>query len=142
MTEPRTSRPVVVTAAFLVGIGLLFFLMGAGFGVIGGLVAGSVPEGSPEADAGAASGAAIAVGVFYLGWGVVQAVAGAGVLAHRPWGRWLGLGVGVLGLGFYGLALVNGLAAGVVDGLNLVVVAGYGLAVLALATGGAHFRRT
>lgn len=145
MTSYPTSVLVVAGAAFLLVVGVLFALIGALFGVFAGLVVGGLgggidAEGSGAPIAGAVGGMAVVVGLAVLAWGIVQVVAGAGMLAHRRWGRVLGLIVGVVGLGFYGLALANGLAAGTVDLLNVAVVAGYALVALGLAVGAAHFR--
>ena len=142
-SRPATSLVVVGAAIFLLVAGGLVSLIGAMFGVLGGLVAGVAAE-APEW-VGAAAGGVVVIGLLVTVWGILQLVAGAAMLAHRPWGRRLGLGVGVAGLAFTGLSLANGLAAGVADsslGLSLVLVAGYGFTVLALAAGGEHFRRT
>lgn len=141
--RPATSLLVVGSAIFLLVAGGLVSLVGAMFGVLGGLVAGVATE--APGWVGAAAGGAVVFGLLVTGWGILQLVAGAAMLAHRPWGRRLGLGVGVVGLAFTGLSLANGLAAGVADsslGLSLVLVAGYGFTVLALATQREHFGRT
>lgn len=148
MTEERgssTSILVVLAAIFLLVAGLLWLVTGALFGVVGGLVAGL--EGAAGAGTGlfgATGGAVVVYGVAIMAWGIVELFAAAAMLARRGWGRVLGLVVGVVGLGFTGLSLVSALGGGeplASMGVNLVLVAGYGLTVLALATGGQHFRR-
>jgi hypothetical protein len=77
--------------------------------------------------------------------GVVQLLCGAGVLAHKSWGRWLGFVVALLGLLVslvavsVGLALAGGLTPAVI--VAVVLLVGYALIVLALLAGGRHFRR-
>jgi hypothetical protein len=139
-----TSRAVVLAAAFLLVASFLFVFTGAVFGMLGGFAAGSDGAGAGLEVPEAAASAVVALGVFVAGWGVVGIVAGAAMLVHRRWGRWLGLVVGVAGGAFTGLSLVRALAAGEPPAsllVNLALVAGYGLTVLALATGEAHFRR-
>ena len=77
--------------------------------------------------------------------GALQLIAGAGVMAHKSWGRWLGFLLAVLGLivsifAFsIGYAIAGGFTLSVIIGVVFIV--GYVLIVLALIGGGAHFRR-
>lgn len=136
---------VVLSAVFLLVAGLLWLVTGALFGVVGGLVAGveSVDGAVTGGFANASAGAVVVYGVAAVAWGIVEVVAAAAVLVHRGWGRTLGLVVGVIGLAFTGLSLAGALGGGeplASMGVTLVLVAGYGLTVLALAMGREHFR--
>ena len=77
--------------------------------------------------------------------GLLQLVAGAGVMAHRSWGRWLGVLLALIGLGVsifavsIAFALAGGFTVPVIIGVVLLV--GYALILLALVAGGGHFRR-
>jgi hypothetical protein len=140
-----TSLLVVLAALFLLVAGLLSLLTGALFGVLGGLVAGlETVDGDGTGLVGAAGGAVVLYGVAVMAWGILELLAASGMLVHRGWSRVLGLAVGVIGLAFTGLSLVTALASGeplASMGLNLVLVAGYALTVLALVTGREHFPR-
>lgn len=140
-----TSLLVVLAAIFLLVAGLLSLLTGALFGVLGGLVAGlESVDGAGTGLVGAAGGAVVVYGVAVMAWGILEIFAATGMLVHRAWGRVLGLAIGVIGLAFTGLSLVSALGGGeplASMGVNLVLVAGYGLTVLGLVTGGDHFQR-
>ncbi|MFH1475724.1 MAG: hypothetical protein ABIG85_07675 [Chloroflexota bacterium] len=147
MSEERrqpTSVLVVVAAVFLLVAGSLSLATGAIFGVVGGLVAGLEDvSGAGTGLFGATGGAVVAYGVAVVTWGILEIFAAAAMIAHRGWGRVLGLAVGAIGLAFTGLSLAGALGGGeplASTGIDLVLVAGYGLTVLALATGGGHFR--
>jgi hypothetical protein len=77
--------------------------------------------------------------------GVLQLVAGVGVMAHRSWGRWLGALMALIGLvvSIFAVSIAFALAGGftlpVIIGVVLLV--GYALILLALVAGGGHFRR-
>ena len=82
---------------------------------------------------------------FLIFIGVLQFISGAGVLAHKSWGRWLGFVLALLGLiaavfaVSIGLAVAGGVTPPVIIGVVLLV--GYALMLLALLAGGGHFRR-
>ncbi|HEY7023464.1 MAG TPA: hypothetical protein VH371_00740 [Candidatus Limnocylindrales bacterium] len=77
--------------------------------------------------------------------GALQLIAGVGVMAHKGWGRWLGLLLALFGLIIaifafsIGYAIAGGFTVPVIIGVVFLV--GYILIVLALIAGGAHFRR-
>jgi hypothetical protein len=73
--------------------------------------------------------------VFYLVLGAVQLLAGILVLARQPAGRWLGIALGVVGIGV-GIAIVSGSA---VNGLITILLNGF--VIYALAAFGSAFRR-
>jgi len=79
--------------------------------------------------------------VFVLG--LVHVVAAIGVLMHKGWGRLLGVVMATLGVLFGALTLAPALTVGEPGSLvfALLLVAGYGLVLLGLITGGSHFRR-
>jgi len=139
-----TSVLVVVAGVFLLVAGLLAIVTGALFGIVGGLVAGlESVDGTGTGVLSAAGGAAVLYGIAAVAWGVLQVFAAAAMLVHRGWGRVLGLVIGDVGLAFFGLSLAGALTSGeplASMGVNLVLVAGYGVTVLALVTGGEHFR--
>jgi hypothetical protein len=143
-----TSLLVVAAAIFLLVLGILTFGMGALL-LLGALLAagaGSV-EGVPGDVAASLGGFVAGFALLVLAWAVLEIVASIGMLGHRRWGRLLGLAIGGLGLAFAGLSLLTAVGAGDAGdgpsiGFNLILVAGYGLTVLALATAGEHFRRT
>jgi hypothetical protein len=148
---PRTTSILVVVAAiFLLVAGLLLLGMSAVLLLGSALFAGA--EGAAELEgmvgvelAEALAGIFAAVGVVALLASLLQVVGAFGMLAHRGWGRAIGLVVGVLGLLFWGLSFVAALGASADAGTSLaftgLFVAGYGLTVIACVTGGAHFRR-
>jgi hypothetical protein len=148
---PRsTSILVVVAAVFLLVAGLLLLGMSAllllGSALFAGAEGVAELEGMVGAElAGALAGIFAAVGVVALLASVLQVVGAFGMLARRSWGRAIGLVVGVLGLLFWGLSFVAALGAPADAGSSLaftgVFVAGYALTIVALVTGGAHFRR-
>lgn len=140
-----TSGLVVLAAVFLLVAGLLWLVTGALFGVLGGLVAGleSVDGAGTGGFFGATGGAVVVYGIAVVAWGIVEVFAAAAMLVRLGWGRALGLAIGVVGVAFTGLSLASALGSGeplASMGVTLVLVAGYGLTVLALVTGGAHFR--
>lgn len=148
---PRsTSIFVVLSAIFLILTGLLLLGMGSLLLLGSALFVGA--EGGAEFEelvggdlAGALAGIFAVVGAVAFGASLLQIVGAFGMLAHRGWGRAIGLVVGVLGLLFWGLSFVGALGAPADAGSSLgftgVLVAGYGLTVVALAGGAAHFRR-
>jgi hypothetical protein len=72
-------------------------------------------------------------------------VGAVGMFAHRGWGRVIGFVAGTLGMLLWGLSFFSALGAGAESGslaFSGILLAGYGLTVVALLTGGAHFRRT
>jgi hypothetical protein len=77
--------------------------------------------------------------------GIIQAIAGFGVMAHKSWGRWLGFLLALLGLVVavvatsVGYALARGFTVPVI--LAVVAVIGYIVILIALLAGGSHFRR-
>lgn len=143
--RPSTSILVVLAAIFLLVAGFLRLLTGAIFGVFGGLVAGlESVNGAGTGIFGAPGGAVAVYGLAQVAWGILELLAATAILVRRGWGRALGLVIGALGLAFTGLSLAGALGGGeplASMGVNLVLVAGYGLTVLALVTGGEHFRR-
>ncbi len=151
VAPPRsTSVLVVLSAIFLIVAGLLLLGMGSLLLLGSALFAGA--EGTAELEdlvggdlATALAGIFAVVGVVALAASLLQIVGAFGMLAHRTWGRAIGLVVGVLGLLFWGLSFVAALGAPADAGSSLgftgAFVAGYGLTVVALAGGGAHFRR-
>lgn len=148
MTEdrrPSTSILVVVAAIFLLLAGLLALLTGAVFGVFGGLVASlEGVNGTGTGIFGMAAGLVVVYGLVQAAWGILEIFAAVAMLVHRGWGRALGLVIGALGLAYTSLSLASALGGGeplASMGVNLVLVAGYGLTVLALVSGGEHFRR-
>jgi hypothetical protein len=72
---------------------------------------------------------------FYLVFGGVQLLAGVLVLARQPAGRWLGISLGVVGIGV-GIAIVSGSA---INGLVTILLNGF--VIYALAAFGSAFRR-
>jgi hypothetical protein len=77
--------------------------------------------------------------------GLLQLIAGVGVLAHKGWGRALGILLGILGLLVSvfavstALALAPGLSVPMLVAATLLI--GYAVILLALFAGGSHFRR-
>ncbi len=142
---PTTSVLVVVAGIFLLLAGILTFLLGTIFGLLGGLLAvvGTAEEGLGVF--GPLGGMVAGFSFLVVFWGLLEVVAAIGMFIHRGWGRALGLIVGVVGLLFAALAVLANVttadaqAGGV--GFSLVLLAGYGLTVLALVTGAEHFRR-
>jgi len=141
-----TSLLVVAAAVFLLILGILTFGMGTLL-LLAALLAGAGSvEGVPGDVAASLGGFVAGFALLVIAWAVLEIVASIGMLGHRRWGRLLGLAIGGLGLAFAGLSLVTALGAGDAGGgpsvgFNAALVAGYGLTVLALATGEAHFRR-
>ncbi len=142
---PSTSALVVVAGIFLLLAGILTFGFGVLFGLLGGLIAavGTSEEGFEVF--GPLGGVVAGFAFLVVFWGLLEVVAAIGMFAHRGWGRALGLIVGVVGvlftgLGLWGVAMGTDANAGGL-GVSLVLLAGYGLTVLALVTGGEHFRR-
>jgi hypothetical protein len=72
---------------------------------------------------------------FYLTLGGVQLVGGVLVLARQPAGRWLGIALGVVGIGV-GIAIVSGSS---INGLITILLNGF--VIYALAAFGSAFRR-
>jgi len=141
----RSTSPLVVLAAvFLLVAGLLWLVTGALFGVLGGLIAGPESvDGSGTGVFGASGGALAVYGLAVVAWGILGLLAATAMLVRRGWGRALGLVIGAIGLAFTGLSLASALGGGeslASMGVNLALVAGYGVTVLALVTGGEHFR--
>jgi hypothetical protein len=152
-----TSILVILAAAFLLISGLIVSLAGSllllGSAIFAGAQGVVELEGVFGGDIVAAfAGMFAVVAIVVLLWGVLEVVGALGIFARRSWGRAIGLVVGVIGLGFSGLSLLGAVGAGVgaepLAGptagelvMPVVIVAGYGLTVFALLTGGAHFRR-
>jgi hypothetical protein len=94
----------------------------------------------------AASVTSVLTGVFVtvLVLGIVHMMAAGGVFAHRGWGRWLGIVLGLIGtiVGVwltYRVAAADGRFASYVAPLAILIP--YGLTLLALLFPGDHFRR-
>lgn len=146
---PRTSVLVVLGGVFLLVVGLLTFGMG-GLLLLGSALF-SAADGTTELGAvvggdlaGAFAGMFAVVGAVTLLWGVLEMVGALGMFAHRGWGRAIGIVVGVLGLLFWGLSFLAALSSATDVGslaFTGLLLAGYALTVVALLTGGAHFRR-
>ena len=142
---PTTSVLVVVAGIFLLLAGILTFLLGAIFGLLGGLMAvvGTAEEGLGVL--GPLGGMVAGLSFLVVFWGLLEVVAAIGMFLHRAWGRALGLIVGVVGALFAALAVLANVTPGDAEaggvGFSLVLLAGYGLTVLALVTGAEHFRR-
>lgn len=142
---PTTSVLVVVAGIFLLLAGILTFLLGTIFGLLGGLLAvvGTAEEGLGIF--GPLGGMVAGLSFLVVFWGLLEVVAAIGMFIHRGWGRALGLIVGVVGALFAALAILANVTAGDAEtggvGFSLVLLAGYGLTVLALVTGAEHFRR-
>jgi hypothetical protein len=136
---------VVVAGIFLLLAGILTFLLGTIFGLLGGLLA---VVGTAEEDLGVLGplgGIVAGLSFLVIFWGLLEVVAAIGMFIHRAWGRALGLIVGVVGALFAALAVLANMTPGDAEtggvGFSLVLLAGYGLTVLALVTGAEHFRR-
>ena len=142
---PTTSVLVVVAGIFLLLAGILTFLLGTIFGLLGGLMAvvGTAEEGLGIF--GPLGGMVAGLSFLVVFWGLLEVVAAIGMFLHRAWGRALGLIVGVVGALFAALAVLANVTPGDAEaggvGFSLVLLAGYGLTVLALVTGAEHFRR-
>lgn len=147
---PRTSVLVVLAGIFLLVVGLLTLGMGGLLLLGSALVAGA--QGSAELEsvvggdlAEAFAGMFAVIGGVALLWGLFEIVGAVGMFAHRGWGRAIGLVAGVAGLLLWGLSFLSALGAGADGGASIaftgVLVAGYGLTVVALVSGGQHFRR-
>jgi hypothetical protein len=138
---------VVLAGLFLMLAGILTF----GFGALAGILGGALTIGASTAAGQEGAGLVGAFGGLVAGlafvvvfWGLLEIVASIGMFIHRGWGRALGLIVGVVGLLFTGLGLLGALGGNANAGgvaIAAVFVAGYALTVVALVTGGAHFRR-
>jgi hypothetical protein len=147
--RPRTSILVVLAGIFLLVVGLLTSGMG-GILLLGSALF-SAAEGTSELEtivggdlAGAFVGMFAVVGLVTLLWGLFEMVGALGMFAHRGWGRAIGIVAGVLGLLLWGLSLLSALGSGAEAGslaFTGILLAGYGLTVVALITGGEHFRR-
>lgn len=142
---PTTSVLVVVAGIFLLLAGILTFLLGTIFGLLGGLMAvvGTAEEGLGVF--GPLGGMVAGLSFLVVFWGLLEVAAAIGMFIHRSWGRALGLIVGVVGALFAALAVLANVTPGDAEaggvGFSLVLLAGYGLTVLALVTGAEHFRR-
>ena len=143
--------PVVLAGIFLLVVGLLTLGMGGLLLLGSALFAGA--EGSAELEtvvggnlADAFAGVFAVIGAVALLWGLLEIVGSIGMLAHRGWGRAIGLVAGVLGLLVWGLSFLSALGSGPEAGSSIafagVLAAGYGVTVVAVVTGGAHFRRS
>jgi hypothetical protein len=147
---PRTSVLVVVAGIFLLVVGLLTLGMGGLLLLGSALFAGA--QGSAELEsvvggnlADAFAGVFAVIGGVALVWGLLEIVGSIGMFAHRAWGRAIGLVVGALGLLVWGLSFLSAVGGGPDAGSSIAftgaLAAGYGLTVVALVTGSAHFRR-
>ena len=136
---------VVVAGVFLLIVGILTFGFGTLFGLLGGLFAAVGTTESGFEIFGPIGGLIAGLAFIVVFWGLLEIVAAIGMFVHRGWGRALGLVIGVAGVVFGVLALLGSFTASEASGggigFSLVLVAGYGLTVLALVTGGEHFRR-
>ena len=156
-TPGRVSGLVVLSALFLLLIGVLTVLVGTAL-VLGGGILGQL--GSADTDTGifagtglfgALGGIVAGVGVVMIVWALLEILGGFGMLFRRAWGRAIGFFVGLIGAVFTGLVFVGAIralsdttdsgSAAVGIAIALVVFLGYLLTVVALARGGAHFRR-
>ena len=76
--------------------------------------------------------------------GLLQLIAGAGVLAHKGWARAIGILLSLIGvlIGIFAVSTAIALAPGEVTTMILAaaVLIGYAVALLALIAGGSHFR--
>ncbi len=144
-TRPPSTPLVVVAGIFLLVAGILTFGIGAIFGLLGGLIAVAGSSGEGFELLGPLGGVVAGLAFLVVFWGLLEVVAAIGMLIHRGWGRALGLIVGVAGALFAGLAVLANVTAPDAEaggiGFSLLLLAGYGLTVLALVTGGEHFRR-
>ncbi len=142
---PTTSVLVVLAGIFLLIVGILTFGFGSLFGLLGGLFAAASTSDSELAVFGPVGSFIAGLAFVVVFWGILEIVASIGMFLHRGWGRAIGLVVGVVGLIFGVLALLGSVSSSDATtggiGFSLVFLAGYGLTVLALVTGGEHFRR-
>jgi hypothetical protein len=142
---PTTSVLVVLAGIFLLIVGILTFGLGSLFGLLGGLLATAGTSESGLEVFGPIGGLVAGLAFLVVFWGLLEIIASIGMFIHRGWGRALGLIVGVVGVAFMALALVGTLTASESSaggtGFSLVLAVGYGFTVLALVTGGEHFRR-
>ncbi len=142
---PSTSVLVVVAGLFLLLAGIVTAGFGALVGLLGGLIATAGSARSGLEIFGPIGGLVAGLAILVVLWGLLEAIAAIGMLVHRGWGRALGLVTGVVGFLFTGLGLLGVAGSGDsgTGGLafSVVFVAGYALTVVALVTGGAHFRR-
>ena len=142
---PTTSVLVVLAGLFLLIVGILTFGLGSLFGLLGGLLATAGTTESGLEVFGPIGGLVAGLAFLVVFWGLLEIIASIGMFIHRGWGRALGLIVGVVGVAFMALALIGTLTASESSaggtGFSLVLAVGYGFTVLALVTGGAHFRR-
>ncbi len=142
---PTTSVLVVLAGIFLLIVGILTFGFGTLFGLLGGLVAAVGTSETGFEVFGPIGSLVAGLAFVVVFWGLLEIVASIGMFIHRGWGRALGLIVGVAGSVFGVLALLGSFSASDASaggiGFSLVLLAGYGLTVLALVTGGEHFRR-
>jgi hypothetical protein len=146
---PRTSILVVLAGIFLLVVGLLTFGMG-GILLLGSALF-SAAEGATELEtvvggdlAGAFAGMFAVIGIVTLLWGLFEMIGAFGMFAHRGWGRAIGFVVGALGLLLWGFSFFSALGSGAESGslaFSGILLAGYGLTVIALITGSSHFRR-
>ena len=136
---------MVLAGIFLLVAGILTFGLGAIVGVLGGLIAVAGSSGEGFELLGPLGGAVAGLAFLVVFWGLLEVVAAVGMLVHRGWGRALGLVVGVVGALFAGLAVLANVTAPSAEGggigFSFLLLAGYGLTVLALVAGGEHFRR-
>ena len=76
--------------------------------------------------------------------GLLQLIVGAGVFAHKGWGRALGVLLSILGVlvGIFAVSTALALAPGVSVPMLIAIVLllGYAFVLLALMAGGSHFR--
>ena len=146
----RVSGLVIVAALFLLVVGVLTALLGAGLFLGGNMLGQLDTAGTDTGIFGAVGGFLAGVAVVVIVWALLEIFGALGMLLRRGWGRAIGFIVGVIGAAFTGFALVASLGSlGSVDGgstaggvaVVLVVFLGYLLTVFALLRGGGHFRR-
>jgi len=146
----RVSGLVIVAALFLLLVGALTALVGAGL-FLGGNVLGQLDTADTGSGVfGAVGGFLAGVAVVVIVWALLEIFGAFGMLFRRGWGRAIGFIVGIIGAILTGFAFVVSLGSvGSADGgstgagvaVVLVVFLGYVLTVFALMRGGAHFRR-
>ncbi len=145
----ESSTAVVVAAAVLLLFGVLV-TFGAAVALLGtGLLASLMPSGR---DADLLRIVVIVSAVAFLSAGILQILAGIGILRHRPWSRLLGTILAALWIGVGVVTLLGSFAAretipvtgpandpssGIASGFGIIVI--YGFVLLVLILRGRHF---
>ncbi|MGZ3632611.1 MAG: hypothetical protein ACXWQ6_10710, partial [Candidatus Limnocylindrales bacterium] len=139
---------LAVAGGLLLLLGGLFVLGGAAIVGSGGLLQDTSNGDVPQGLAGAVGGFVVAFGAMFALYGILEIVAAVGVFMRREWGRFFGavlLGIAAVLTSLAALALLGslegrgGLVAFVV---TLLFAIAYWFGLVALARGGAAFRRT